>query len=114
MALSRCLMRSEPRRLSLLPDSRARQAPPQSVVTAPSTGAERCHHDFGAIPVHDTTSRSPHGDTQVEVRIMYVWPEKSELTPVLPLIRMGRGKMMGVDHNRNLEWVGSSAGLIAE
>lgn len=55
-----------------------------------------------------------HGDTQIEVRIMYVWPDNGELTPVLPLIRMGRGKMMGVDHNRNLEWVGSSAGLIAE
>ncbi len=27
------------------------------------------------------------------------------------IIRMGRGKMMGVDHNRDLEWVGASAGL---
>jgi hypothetical protein len=24
---------------------------------------------------------------------------------------MGRGLMMGVDHNRNMEWVGSSAGF---
>jgi hypothetical protein len=24
---------------------------------------------------------------------------------------MGRGAMMGVDHNKNLEWVGASAGL---
>jgi len=24
---------------------------------------------------------------------------------------MGRGKMMGVDYNRDMEWVGSSAGL---
>jgi hypothetical protein len=55
---------------------------------------------------------TPHGKTQMEVRIMYVWPEAGELTPVLPLIRMGRGRMMGVDHNRNLEWVGSSAGLL--
>jgi hypothetical protein len=55
---------------------------------------------------------TPHGPTQMEVRIMYVWPEGGELTPVLPLIRMGRGKMMGVDHNRNMEWVGSSAGLL--
>jgi hypothetical protein len=56
--------------------------------------------------------KTPHGDTQIEVRIMYVWPEGGELTPLLPLLRMGRGKMMGVDHNRNLEWVGSSAGLL--
>jgi len=56
---------------------------------------------------------TPHGPTQMEVRMMYVWPEGGELTPVLPLIRMGRGMMMGVDHNKNLEWVGSSAALMA-
>jgi hypothetical protein len=53
---------------------------------------------------------TPHGPTQVEVRIMYVWLDR--LTPVLPLLRMGRGTMMGVDHNKNLEWVGASAALI--
>jgi hypothetical protein len=52
---------------------------------------------------------TPHGPTQAEVRIMYVWLEK--LVPVLALVRMGRGKMMGVDHNRDLEWVGASAAL---
>jgi len=56
---------------------------------------------------------TPHGPTQMEIRMMYVWPEGGELTPVLPLIRMGRGMMMGVDHNKNLEWVGSSAALVA-
>ena len=56
-------------------------------------------------PVIDT----PHGPTQAEVRIMYVWPDGGELEPVISLIRMGRGKMMGVDHNRNQEWVGASA-----
>lgn len=54
---------------------------------------------------------TPHGLTQAEIRIMYVWPENGELTAVLPLLRMGRGMMMGVDHNRNLEWVGGSAAL---
>jgi hypothetical protein len=58
-------------------------------------------------PVIDT----PYGLTQTEIRIMYVWPEGGELIPVLPLLRMGRGIMMGVDHNRNLEWVGGSAAL---
>jgi hypothetical protein len=55
---------------------------------------------------------TPHGLTQMEVRIMYVWPEGGKLTPLLPLVRMGRGKMMGVDHNKNLSWVGGSAGLV--
>jgi len=59
-------------------------------------------------PVIDT----PHGMTQAEIRIMYIWLESDpQPTPVLTLVRMGRGKMMGVDHNRNLEWVGGSAGL---
>lgn len=52
---------------------------------------------------------TPFGETKVEVRVMYVWVE--ELTPVLTILRMGRGLMMGVDHNRNMEWVGSSAAL---
>ena len=55
--------------------------------------------------------QTPHGATQMEVRMMFVWPEGGELTPVLPLVRMGRGIMMGVDHNKNLEWVGGSAAL---
>ncbi|MDQ3068187.1 MAG: hypothetical protein M3R55_00480 [Acidobacteriota bacterium] len=54
---------------------------------------------------------TPHGATQAEIRVMYLWTDR--LTPVLPLLRMGRGRMMGVDQNRNLEWVGASAGLIA-
>ena len=52
---------------------------------------------------------APFGGTKAEVRVMYVWLE--ELTAVLTIIRMGRGLMMGVDHNKNMEWVGASAGL---
>ena len=55
---------------------------------------------------------TPLGGTKAEVRVMYVWLE--ELQPVLTIIRMGRGLMMGVDHNRNMEWVGASAGLWVE
>ena len=56
-------------------------------------------------PIIDT----PFGPTKAEVRVMYVWQE--ELKAVLTIIRMGRGLMMGVDHNKNMEWVGASAGL---
>ena len=59
-------------------------------------------------PVIDT----PEGPTQVEIRIMYV-RDGARLRPVLPLLRMGRGKMMGVDHNKGLRWVGASAGFIS-
>jgi len=52
---------------------------------------------------------TPFGKTRAEIRIMYIWLE--ELQPVSLLVRMGRGAMMGVDHNKNMEWVGASAGL---
>jgi hypothetical protein len=55
--------------------------------------------------------RTPEGMTQAEIRIMYVWPEGKKMTPAINLVRMGRGLMMGVDHNREKTWVGGSAGL---
>jgi hypothetical protein len=55
--------------------------------------------------------RTPEGMTQAEIRILYVWPEGQALTPMISLVRMGRGLMMGVDHNRDRTWVGGSAGL---
>lgn len=59
-------------------------------------------------PVIDT----PFGATQAEIRLMFVTKTTtSDLVFVLPLVRMGRGKMMGVDHNKGLTWVGASAAL---
>lgn len=52
---------------------------------------------------------TPAGPTQAEIRILYVWPERGELTPAIALARLGRGAMMGVDHNRGQSWVGASA-----
>jgi hypothetical protein len=55
---------------------------------------------------------TPFGETKAEVRVMYLWLD--ELVPVLTIIRMGRGLMMGVDHNKNMEWVGASAGFYVQ
>ncbi|MFN0158119.1 MAG: hypothetical protein ACKVRP_08635 [Bacteroidota bacterium] len=52
---------------------------------------------------------TPFGGTKAEVRIMYIWLDHP--LAVNNLVRMGRGKMMGVDHNKNMTWVGGSAGL---
>jgi hypothetical protein len=80
--------------------------------------------DIAAVPVdrrHDyllqeratfePVIQTPNGDTMAEVRIMYVWPDDGAMQPVMSLTRMGRGLMMGVDQNRNQEWVGGSAAL---
>jgi hypothetical protein len=53
---------------------------------------------------------TPHGPTKAEIRMMYLWVDR--LHSVTTIIRMGRGKMMGVDHNRDLEWVGASSAFI--
>jgi hypothetical protein len=60
------------------------------------------------------TIETPHGLTQPEIRILYMWPDGASLTPALSLVRLGRGKMMGVDHNKNQEWVGASAAFFPE
>lgn len=57
----------------------------------------------------EPTIETPYGLTQAEIRILYLWPDGGDLTPVLSLVRLGRGKMMGVDHNRDQLWVGASA-----
>jgi hypothetical protein len=72
---------------------------------------QRSHYMLQERMRFEPVIETPHGLTQAEIRIMYVWPEDGEITPVLPLLRMGRGIMMGVDHNKNLEWVGGSAAL---
>ena len=58
-------------------------------------------------PVIDT----PHGPTQAELRLMLV-REGDGHRLVMPLVRMGRGRMMGVDHNKGLKFVGASAALM--
>jgi hypothetical protein len=63
---------------------------------------ERLHF----TPVIET----PFGGTKMEVRVMYIWVD--ELRAVLTILRTGRGLMMGVDHNKGMEWVGASAGLV--
>jgi hypothetical protein len=74
-------------------------------IPAPARGEFLLQQRMSFVPTIET----PHGLTQAEIRILYLWPDGGTLTPVLSLVRLGRGKMMGVDHNKNQEWVGGSA-----
>ena len=60
----------------------------------------------------ESVIQTPAGPTQAEIRIMYLWPTGGTMQPAISLIRLGRGLMMGVDHNRDQSWVGGSAALI--
>lgn len=71
--------------------------------------AERCNYMLQQRMRFEPTVETPFGLTQAEVRILYLWPDDGALTPAISLVRLGRGKMMGVDHNKNQEWVGGSA-----
>jgi hypothetical protein len=49
---------------------------------------------------------TPDGPAKAEVRMMFVWQDRPLL--INNLVRMGKGKMMGVDFNRDKTWVGAS------
>lgn len=81
--------------------------------------------EMGAIPAEERSGyllqervqferviRTPEGMTQAEIRILYAWPDEGAMTAMTSLVRMGRGQMMGVDHNRDRTWVGGSAALM--
>ena len=54
------------------------------------------------------------GGVKVEIRMMFLRPD-DEPRPILAqnLIRLSRGKMLGVDFNKEFTWVGSSIGFSA-
>ncbi len=59
------------------------------------------------VPVMET----PHGPTKAELRMMFVWDRTPEPVCTCIIVRTGRGLQMGVDFNKNMEWVGASAAL---
>ena len=50
--------------------------------------------------------KTPDEKSKVEIRMMFLWDKEPLL--VNNLIRTSKGKMMGVDFNKNKTWVGSS------
>lgn len=53
------------------------------------------------------------GGVKAEVRMMFLRaPEDVAPELVLNLVRLSRGKMLGVDQNKDLTWVGGSVGLM--
>lgn len=49
---------------------------------------------------------TPDGFSKAEVRMMFIWNQKPIL--VKNLVRLSKGRMMGVDFNKNKTWVGST------
>lgn len=55
----------------------------------------------------------PDGNgVKAEIRVMLVRPPTAkDLAPILCLVRLSRGKMLGVDFNKGLTWVGGTVGM---
>ncbi len=51
---------------------------------------------------------TPDGDSRAEVRMLFVWPPGEAIRPVCNLVRLSKGKMMGVRFNKDKTWVGST------
>lgn len=87
------------------------------------------HADLDAIPVaerggwilqekivYEPAIKMPNGEgVKAEVRMMFLrGPKDDKPELVLNLVRMSRGKMLGVDQNKGLDWVGGSIGIWPE
>ncbi|WP_410220871.1 hypothetical protein [Pedobacter sp.] len=55
--------------------------------------------------------KAPNGGVKVEIRLMYIWPDHEEPQLCINLARLSKGKMIGVNHNKDFDWVGGTTGL---
>lgn len=84
---------------------------PEDIVRVPE--AERHNWILQEKIVYEPALKMPDGEgVKGEVRMMFL-RAPGEPTPqlVLPLVRLSRGKMIGVDHNRDMAWTGGSVGM---
>jgi hypothetical protein len=57
-------------------------------------------------PIIETTDE---GRVKIEIRLLCLWePGRARPEPVINLVRMSRGEMIGVKYNMNKTWVGGS------
>ncbi|MEJ2195742.1 MAG: hypothetical protein P8X73_12910 [Ignavibacteriaceae bacterium] len=61
------------------------------------------------VEIDLTLIETPDEQSKVEIRLMFLWDKEPLL--VNNLVRLSKGKMMGVDYNKNKTWVGSSLAL---
>ena len=64
---------------------------------------------------YEPVLRAPDGMIKTEIRMLYLWMKDFEKPkPVISVVRLSRGKMIGVDFNKNKTWVGGSVGFFEQ
>ena len=62
--------------------------------------------------VYEPVVQSPDGLVKCEIRLLYIWPTGAEHPELLTgLSRLSRGEMIGVDFNKDKDWVGGTCPL---
>ncbi|MBD2766741.1 hypothetical protein IC235_02405 [Hymenobacter sp. BT664] len=61
---------------------------------------------------YEPVVQSPDGLVKCEIRLLYIWPPSQARPRLLcGLSRLSRGEMIGVDFNKNKDWVGGTTPL---
>ncbi|MDB5239575.1 MAG: hypothetical protein JWP57_200 [Spirosoma sp.] len=59
--------------------------------------------------IYEPVIQSPDGLVKCEIRMLFIWPMEDEKpTLITNLSRLSRGEMIGVNFNKNKDWVGGS------
>ncbi|WP_210519400.1 hypothetical protein [Hymenobacter terricola] len=62
--------------------------------------------------VYEPVVQSPDGLVKCEIRLLYIWPAGTDQPELLTgLSRLSRGEMIGVDFNKDKDWVGGTSPL---
>jgi hypothetical protein len=74
--------------------------------------ADKQHYLLQRKVAYEPVVQSPDGLVKCEIRLLYTWPHRApQPTLVAGLARLSRGEMIGVDFNKNKDWVGGTTPL---
>jgi hypothetical protein len=74
--------------------------------------ADKQHYLLQRKVAYEPVIQSPDGLVKCEIRLLYIWPAGQERPRLLcGLSRLSRGEMIGVDFNKNKDWVGGTTPL---
>ena len=65
------------------------------------------------LPAYHPCIQDTRGELiKCEICLLAIWPEGAENPEIVTnLSRLSRGKMIGVDYNKDMDWVGGSIGF---
>ena len=74
--------------------------------------ADKEHYLLQRKVQYEPVVQAPDGLVKSEIRLLYIWhPDQARPTLLCGLSRLSRGEMIGVDFNKNKDWVGGTTPL---